>query len=226
MMRIALINPNTDEAATHRMVEIARAAAPAGVAFIGMTAARGAPLITNGAQLADARAAVLAMIPDLRTAVDGVIVAAFADPGLPELRAAVPAPVVGIGETSLLEAARAGRRFCVVTTTLDLAPAIARAVAVLDLSQQFGGVILTQGDAIAVTGSPDLLLSALEDAIERAVIERGVSAVVIGGGPLAAAARILADRMPVTVVEPVPLAARRVVALGLEWSRRKAVRAC
>jgi Asp/Glu/hydantoin racemase len=211
MIRIALINPNTDVAVTDRMLSICRAAAPLDVEFVGLTAATGASVITNEAQLAAARLAVLQLVPRLHDGFHGAIVAAFGDPALAELSAELEIPVVGIGETSLREAARDGRRFCVVTTTPDLADSIGRAAAALGLAERFAGVVLTESDALAVASQPDRLLRELEAAIERAVDERKVSAVVIGGGPLAAAARSLAVRKSVVVIEPVPLAASRIV---------------
>jgi Asp/Glu/hydantoin racemase len=51
----------------------------------------------------------------------------------------------------------------------------------------------------------------LEEACGRAVAD-DAEALVIGGGPLAVVARRLAQRIPVPVVEPVPAAARLVMA--------------
>jgi Asp/Glu/hydantoin racemase len=52
----------------------------------------------------------------------------------------------------------------------------------------------------------------LEDACLRAVRETGdgLAALIIGGGPLAQAARVLVDRVPVRLIEPVPAAIRRI----------------
>ncbi|MFX4392994.1 aspartate/glutamate racemase family protein, partial [Acinetobacter baumannii] len=55
---------------------------------------------------------------------DGIIVAAFGDPGLRAVRATLAVPSVGIGESAMLDAARNGRRFGVATTTPLLKAAI------------------------------------------------------------------------------------------------------
>jgi allantoin racemase len=149
MRRVALINPNSDTAATKRMVLAAQdAGAPLGLEIFGVTVAFGARLITNEAELAEAAEAVEALVPDL-PALDGVIVSAFGDPGLERLRTRMSCPAVGIGECALAEAAAGGRRFAVVTTTPGLVESIARAVARLDLTASFAGVVLTNGDAQA-----------------------------------------------------------------------------
>lgn len=138
---IWLLNPNTSAATTAAMVEIARAAAP-GLAIEGRTAPFGAPLITDEPALARGAEAVLAMAdgagldragPDgtgpngtgpSGTRAEGLIVAAFGDPGLDALRARLSIPVTGIGEASFRAAAAHGR-FGIATTTPALEAAIA-----------------------------------------------------------------------------------------------------
>lgn len=210
LMMVALINPNTDVAVTKRMLGTARAVAPPGMDLVGLTARYGAALITNEAELAQAAEAVESLSPELST-MDGAIIAAFGDPGLARLRALCPQPMVGIGESALREAARDGRRFAVATTTPALVDSIVRTVTRLGLLRTFSGVVLTRGDARAVTGAPDLLLAELDAAICR--VEAGVDAVVIGGGPLADAASELAARWSVAVIEPVPTAVRHLARL-------------
>ncbi len=103
-MKLLLVNPNTNAATTDRMVEIAREAAPPGVVIEGATAGFGAPLITEPGALAIAADAVeaLARSADTRR-FDGVIVAAFGDPGLDRIRALVPCPVTGIAEAGMAD---------------------------------------------------------------------------------------------------------------------------
>ena len=76
----------------------------------------------------------------------------------------------------------------------------------------FGGVYLTRGDAVAVTDDPALLVERLEEACLRAVHEAGggLASLIIGGGPLAVAARVLVERVPVRLFEPVPASIRRI----------------
>lgn len=57
-------------------------------------------------------------------------------------------------------------------------------------------------------GDPQRLQDALEQACKDAIHQDGAQAIIIGGGPLAVAARALKDRLPVQIVEPVPAAVR------------------
>lgn len=208
MQTIALVNPNTSTATTARMVDIAREAAAGRIEIAGLTARFGAALITSAAEIAVAREAVAALAGGIAGRYSGVIVSAFGDPGLDDLRRALAVPVAGIGEAGLLEAAHDGRRFAIVTTTPGLVDAIDAMATRLGLAPVYGGVVLTSGDPVSLTADAARLEAALAAAIDRAIGERGAEAVVIGGGPLAVAARALARRFPVPVVEPIPAAVR------------------
>jgi len=212
MKRILLINPNTNAGTTASMLAIAREAAAGSLQIEAMTAPQGVPMITDASALQQASAILTGLIPELRAQHwDGVITAAYGDPAFQALREGLDCPVTGIGEASMLEAAGYGA-FAVVTTTPDLAGSITAMAGRLGLDSLFGGVYLTFGDAVAVTHDPALLVERLEDACLRAVRETGdgLAALIIGGGPLAQAARVLVDRVPVRLIEPVPAAIRRI----------------
>lgn len=214
---VALINPNTSVATTQRMVAIARDHAAGALDIEGVTSPFGSELIANKEQLEVARRAVASLVPALSRRYAGAIVSAFGDPGLEELRGALAVPVAGIGEAGILEAGHGGRRFAVVTTTPDLVSAIDAKVAHLGLDASYAGVVLTQGEPVALTADASRLEAALDAAIEEAIVDRRSEAVVIGGGPLAVAARALAPRFPIPIIEPIP-AAVRWLALALRES--------
>lgn len=206
-MRLLLVNPNTSRETTDSMVRIAEAAAPEGVVIEGATAPWGVGLITNEAQLTTASEAVLDLLRGRATLPDGVIIAAFGDPALEEARTLLSCPVTGIAEAGMAEAAAGGRPFAVATTTPDLAAAIAATAHRYGHASLFRGVHLTPGDPAVLMADPERLQEALADAC-RAAIAAGAEAVVIGGGPLAVAARAIAPLLPVPVIEPVPAAMR------------------
>lgn len=204
-MRIALVNPNTDVRVTEVMRGIAQRAAGAGVDLIGLTAPFGARLIADEVALAEAAGAVLALT-DRLSGCDGVIVAAFGDPGLEDLRARVACPIVGIAEASMLAAGTGGRRFAVATTTPGLVGAIARRAAAY--GGDFAGTWLTPGDPVMIMAQPEALVEALHAACTAAVAEGDAQAVIIGGGPLALAAEALRDRVVVPLIAPLSEAVR------------------
>jgi Asp/Glu/hydantoin racemase len=208
-MRLLLINPNTSAATTAAMVEIARDEAAGRAVIDGLTAPSGVSLITDEAALEAAGRAVASLSPAiLADGPDGVIVSAFGDPGLDALLAVLPMPVTGIAEAGMAEAGQGGRRFCVVTTTPDLKTALERTAQRYGHAENFAGVWLTPGEPAALMGDPARLVEALHDACLRAIRDADVAAIVIGGGPLAVAARALKNTVGVPLIEPVPCAVR------------------
>jgi Asp/Glu/hydantoin racemase len=210
-VRIALVNPNTSAATTAAMTRIAQEAAGDRATVSGLTAPFGAPLIVEPRALDVAARAVAALGPALSDA-DAVIVAAFGDPGLDALREILPVPVTGLAEAGMAEAAAGGRRFGVVTTTPALVARIAASAARHGFDR-FVGTWTTPGDPAALTADPVALLAALAEGCRRAVDEGRLEAVVIGGGPLAEAARALAPRCPAPLIAPLPAAVRRALSL-------------
>lgn len=217
-MRIVLINPNTNAATTAAMVAIAEEAGGGAVRVEGMTARFGVSLITNADELAIAAQAVTELAQAIEAGAitggtpDAVIVSAFGDPGLEDLRAQLSCPVVGIAEAAMREAVSEGRAFAVATTTPDLVASITTRAAVYGHASLFRGVFLTQGDVHALMNDPLALRVALARACERALDEGGADAVIIGGGPLAKAARSIRDTLGRDIIEPIPAAVQMAVA--------------
>jgi allantoin racemase len=208
MKRLVLVNPNTNVAATSLMVAIARQHLRAGFALEGVTATSGAALITDADQLRVAANAVVAIGPTLAGRSDGVIVSAFGDPGVETLRRHLLVPVAGIGESALREAAAGGRRYSIVTTTPALVGSISAHAARLGLDRHLVSIRTTEGALEMLMADPALLAAALERAAIAAIDEDGAEAIIVGGGPLAAAAKMLRERLAIGVIEPIPAAVR------------------
>lgn len=210
MIRLILINPNTSVETTEIMVSIAKDALSQDVMISGITAPWGAPLITTVKAL-DMAAEAVSSLGDSLKDTDGIIVGAFGDPGLEALRARLSIPVTGIAEAGMAEAAKDGRRFAVVTTTPGLVDAVA-VKAAQGGHRNFAGTWVTAGDPALTMSDAQTLENALHEACLTAIEQGNAEALIIGGGPLAVAARRLADRIPVPIIEPVPAAARLAVA--------------
>lgn len=200
--RIVLINPNTDAAITTAMLEMARRSAPPHIALQGVTASRGSALILDPAALAVAAEAVAEIVAGLSPC-DGVMISAFGDPGLAAARRLLACPVAGLAEASMARAAAGGRRFCVVTTTPALVPTIDHAADAYGHGASYAGTFCTSGDPMIVMRDPVRLPDALLATCERAIAVSGVQAIIIGGGPLAAAARAISGNIAVPIIEPI-----------------------
>jgi Asp/Glu/hydantoin racemase len=213
---ILLINPNSSTATTTMMVNIAASCAPAGVTVVGASATRAPGMITDGAALAAAVHEVIEIGVKAAPDHSAIIVAAFGDPGLAQLRARLAIPVTGLCEAAMLEASAGGRRYGVATVTPDLVEAIDGRAADLGLGDWYAGIRLTHGDPLALAGDPQLLVERLADAVTACIEIDGARAVIIGGGPLGQAAVALAPRFTTPVIAPLPAAMRQLLAqLGI-----------
>lgn len=220
---ILLINPNSSKATSEMMHAIALNALAGRLAVKTVTASRAPTMIVTPEQLTASAAEVV----ELGTAHGkangrgcvGIIVSAFGDPGLAELRRKVAVPVVGICEASMIEASEGGRRFGVATSTPDLAEAIGQRAHDLGLAHLYTGIRCTEGDPVALAADPALLIEALAGAVGACIEEDGAEAVVIGGGPLGEAAKALRPRFGKPVLGPIPSAVERIVGLIGDASR-------
>ncbi|MCK1283798.1 aspartate/glutamate racemase family protein [Bradyrhizobium sp. 44] len=211
--RILLINPNSSVATTEMMVAIARSAAGDGFDIDGATATRAPQMIVTPDALDAASTEVLEIAQSNRHACDGIIVAAFGDPGLAGIKAAIELPAVGIGESSMLAAAENSRRFGVATTTPLLEAKIDALPDALGLRSYYTGVRFAEGDPQELMRDPARLRAALAGAVEACIAQDGAEAVIIGGGPLGEAARELQLMFTVPIIAPIPSAVARIIRL-------------
>ena len=141
----------------------------------------------------------------------------FGDPGVEALRNTLSVPVIGIAEAAMYEAASFGAPFAVVTTTPALLFTITAFAEELGLGSLLAFVHTTEGDPEDTMSDDELLVDDLERIARLAVSDHGAETIIVGGGPLAAAARVLRDRLTVRMVEPIPAAMRRMTAGLLQW---------
>ncbi|MFC5736522.1 aspartate/glutamate racemase family protein [Sinirhodobacter huangdaonensis] len=214
--RIALLNPNTNTVTTSLMTGIAQALCPPNVEVQGHTMMLGPSIITNEAALDAAAKQVVTIGVGLASAgVDALIVSAFGDPGLLELRDRVDIPVAGIAEAGMTEASAGGRKFSIITTTPDLEASIRGKVSLYGHDDHLASLRISEGDAFTVM-SDEARMSAALIAIARQCETDGAEALLLGGGPLARALTAVADASPLPIIEPVSAGLRQALtALGL-----------
>jgi allantoin racemase len=214
---IALINPNRNAHTTAAMVSIARDAAddfaPSfNVNVTGYTAETGAEMIVDMGALEAASSAVSVVVDRLANdedrRPDAVIVSAFGDPGLDHALARFPGRAYGIGTESMRIAAAGRRQFVVATTTPGLKPGIDAIADRLGFASQYRGTFLTRTDPLELAAEPLRQQAELAEAVQNATETGGADVVIIGGGPLAVAARALSHRMSCELIEPIPAAIR------------------
>jgi allantoin racemase len=209
--RILLINPNSNQATTDMMVQIAQSAASDDIEIVGATAPHSPPMIVDPEALAASAPQVVEIGLALSKDVSGIIISAFGDPGIADLRRQVSVPVVGIAEAAMLAASDKGRRFGVATTTPKLVASIDARAVELGLGQLYTGTRLTSEDPNKLVADPGRLVEALRQVVSTCVELDKAEAVIIGGGPLGNAATALTPMFSIPVIAPIPAAVRRQI---------------
>lgn len=116
--KIALINPNSSLATSDMMSQLAEACLPDGFTLQVITAEKTPEMLVTDQDILLAKREVERLGMAVAQSVDAVVVGAFGDPALSQLRSLIPVPAIGIGEASLLAASKGLRPFAVVTVTL------------------------------------------------------------------------------------------------------------
>ncbi len=212
-MRILLLNPNTTEAITQRLLAAAQAVAAAGTEIVPLTAPRGVPYIATRAEAQIGGAIALEMLAEHHHACDAAVIAAFGDPGLMGARELFDIPVVGMAEAAMLTACMLGRRFAIVTFARALGPWYEECVEMHGLAGRCAGIrMLDEGfsDVADVQEEKEALIVELA---RRAVVEDEADVVILGGAPLAGLAAKVATRIPVPVVDQMGAALKQAEAL-------------
>ena len=210
---IVLINPNSNADATKGMADLARGVAGDRATIVERTNTGVPALLTTPEDMVNATKGVAGIGQQVATepGVAAIIVSAFSDPGLPELRESVSnVGIHGIGEAAFHEAAKDGRSFSIVTITPDegLIESFRLRAEELGYAGQYRGVTVTEGDPKELVKDADALDAALTGAVERSIANDGVQAIIMGGGPLSGPAMRIQDKFEVPLVIAVAAATR------------------
>jgi allantoin racemase len=222
-MRILIVNPNTTASMTDKAATAARAVAASGTEIIAATSRMGPVSIEGHYDGALAIPGLLAELKERQAAgYDAAVIACFDDTGLEAARTFADVPILGLCESAVVTAGFLAQRFTVVTT-------LERSRVLIDnLVRRYG-----MGDRARVRAS-DIPVLELEDAasgaigklraeIERALLEDGAEAIVLGCAGMTDLARELQEIYGVPVVDGVAAAVKQaeaLVSLGLSTSKR------
>jgi allantoin racemase len=233
-MKLLVINPNISDDVTALIEsEALRSAAP-GTEVVVRTAGHGVEYIETRFESLIAAGAVAEIIAEYTAEadgwpasradrIDGVVVAAFGDPGMPALKELADVPVIGITEAALCAAALQGHRFSIIAISDRIRPWY------LDCVERFGlggrlASIRSINESLNAIGSVQQDFKETLLALSRqAVAEDGADVVILAGAPLAGLARELRGQIPVPVVDGISAGIRMAEAVvGLQSGPHRA----
>ena len=222
-MRIAILNPNSTDAMTQDMAEIARTALPAGSTVIALTNAEGPPAIQGEADAIACLPGLLALARGpVAAEAEAIVIGCFDDTGLAEMRATLKRPVVGLGEAGMIAATLAAPRFAVLTTTEGSVPVIAANIEAMGLGPRCDGVRAAGIPMLALQERVPDLRAALAASAAAAT---GSGAIVLGCAGMGRLADTLAGPGLPVLIDPVRAAvclAASVVRSGFKTEGRAA----
>ena len=209
-MRLLVLNPNMSRSVTDRLAAVACRAASPGTEILPATAPRGFPYLSSRAEGQIGGAIALEMLAERHGEYDGAVIAAFGDPGLHAARDVVEVPVIGMSEAGMLAACLLGRRFSLVTFAPSLASWYEDCVALHRLEGRCASIRHIDEAFGSIGTVLEEKIEPLVRLILRTVEEDRPDVVVLSGAPLAGLAEIVADRVPVPLVDPIAASIRQL----------------
>lgn len=192
--RIVVLNPNTSPVITALLHHAALAYAPPWACIDTRVVATGPEALRTPRDLASATLSVEAAARDIIDC-DGLVIAAFGDPGLEAARAAVSCPVVGIGESGLLAAAQAGC-FSILTLGREMDSNLRERVCQMGLADRLVDIRYLETTIPDLARAPQSFLSAITREAERSAAS-GARSMLLGGAPFSGLARQVQSTIPV-----------------------------
>jgi allantoin racemase len=212
-MRILVLNPNTTEAITDRLMAAAASVASHDTTLVAMTAPRGVPYISSRADAQIGGAIALEMLAEKHQHIDAAIIAAFGDPGLGAARELFAMPVVGMAEAAMLTACMLGRNFAIVTFSDGLVAWYNECLDWNGLRGRCAGIFSLQGSFRAIADVQDEKAEAILALVHAVVKDHGADVVILAGAPLSGLADKLRERAPVPLIDSIQAAVKQAEAL-------------
>ena len=200
--RLLLVNPNTNLQVTRWLAEEAERVAGAGYEVLALNADSGLAALHSREDILRAERAVVDVVSANRS--EAVVIAAFGDPGLEAARAATSAPVAGLGEAGMREAAARGGRFTVITLGAAMRDPIAEKARSLGLGEALREIVFLPFSIADMVADRWARRAEIAAAIEA----QAEGPILLGGAPFAGMAATLARETGRDVIDGVEAACR------------------
>lgn len=212
-MNLLIVNPNISESVTDLIHSEARRTASPNTTITMATAKFGVAYIETRFEALVGGYATACVASEYAGQFDGLIVAAFGDPGLAGMKELFDVPVVGMTEAALASACLLGQRFSIIAISHRIEAWYRECVAKNGLTSRLASIRSLQSPLHDIGSVQRDHASRLEELSLQAVREDGADVIVVAGAPLAGLARTLKEKIPVPVVDGVSSAVRHCESL-------------
>lgn len=207
MKRVLVLNPNTTEWMTERVVEQVRGNLGPDVITTGFTAPSGVPVIDSEERFAQAAEQVPGLLANALTQLNdnqwngnesiAVLLACFGDPGLEAVRGRFPSvPIIGLAESAMAFAVSNEWRFAILTSGPAWIDMLTERASDSGYLSWLLGVYALPIDGKQFAENPDTHRAALQGAADRARSD-GAQALILGGVAFAGLGSLLDTDLPI-----------------------------
>ena len=201
MTRLLLVNGNTSNTVTQKLLAEAERHAGANVQISAVTARFGADLVSNRASNVVAGHAVLDAVAHHQDPYDAVLVAISLDTAVEALREVLSVPVVGMTEAACWQACLVSNRFGVVMPDRNTLPLYRERILNYGLRERLAGLRAIEATVQTHHAAPADSEAALHAAIMDLVVNEGSEAVVLAGASMTGLQRRLQPLIPVPLLD-------------------------
>jgi Asp/Glu/hydantoin racemase len=188
-MNLLIVNPNISASVTDLIQAEALRTASAETRITMATASFGVAYIETRFEALVGGYATACAAAEHAGSFDGLIVAAFGDPGLAGMKELFDVPVVGMTEAALASACLLGQRFSIIAISHRIEAWYRECVAANGLSARLASIRSLQSPLRDIGSVQEDHAARLEALSLQAVREDGADVIIVAGAPLAGLAR-------------------------------------
>lgn len=216
-MQFLLVNPNTSQHVTQRMVATAQNSLGTMATVHGVTASQGPQIVACCAENVLAAQQALELAVQHHAGMDAVILVISTDSGIAALRESLGIPVIGMLQAALVTAAQLGQRVGLLTLGGHMLPVYQEQLRQYQLDGLMHAwrapqaPLLFSSQAQAVEPAAVALLT---EQAQEMIAQNDLDVLVLSGAVLSGYRAALQAQLPVPVVDGIEAAAWQAVALA------------
>lgn len=221
-MRLLIANTNTSAEVTATIERAARAVAAPDTVILARNARFGARVVGTRSEAAIAAHALLDLLAAEREPFDAVVLAMSMDSGLWAARELVDVPVVGMTEAGLLLASTLGTRIGMVILGRRLLAVYRELAQGYGFADRLAGIEAVDASPQDLLEDPEAFYAPIVEGALRLVERDAAEVVLLVGAVMGGLGKLLADRVPVPLVDGISagvVLAEALVRLGPSKAR-------
>lgn len=213
-MRLKIINPNTTSSMTEAIRQKAVKYARPGTQIVAVNPSIGPVSIES---YYDEALASVGVLEEVRKGeaegFDGYAIACYGDPGLYPAREIARAPVVGIGETSMLMACMLGYKFSIITILDRFIGPVEEMVNRYGLSERCASIRVINTPVLDIEKGSDTITNLMIDQGRQAINKDGAEVLLLGCAGMAGLEESIEEALNVPVIDGIVSAVKMLEGL-------------